>query len=79
MKINGKEVVGDKFAYDSCHKIYICEDVEDEEMMRGYGYLIHDIKYVKQAWEHSCELRFISNAKLTRKYVEQFEQATFGE
>ena len=77
MKINGQQVVGDKFAYDSCHKIYICEDAEDVETMRGYGYGIHDIKYLKQAWEDSCELRFISNAKLTRRYVEQFEQAHF--
>ena len=28
MKINGKEVITNgKFAYDTCHKIYILEDI----------------------------------------------------
>ena len=25
MKINGKQVTGNKFAYDGCHKIYILD------------------------------------------------------
>lgn len=29
MKINGKEVLGTKFAYDGCHRIYIIEDDKD--------------------------------------------------
>ena len=33
MKINGKTVIGDKFAFDGCHKIYICKTVEDENWM----------------------------------------------
>ena len=29
MKINGSEVIGEFFAYDGCHKIYICESDMD--------------------------------------------------
>lgn len=31
MKINNIEVIGKKFAYDNCHKIYVIED-EDEDI-----------------------------------------------
>lgn len=40
MKINNVEVVGNKFAYDGCHKIYIIEDMEDEQKA-----MIVDMKY----------------------------------
>lgn len=43
MKINNVEVVGNKFAYDGCHKIYIIEDMEDEQKAIDCGYEIFNI------------------------------------
>mgnify|MGYP003292173738 CR=1 FL=1 len=74
MKINGTEIKGNKFAYDNCHKIYIIEDNEDIEQANEYGYKIYDIKDLESAYENSCDLRFISNWKLDKSYVEQFEE-----
>lgn len=77
LKINGKEVKGKKFAYDGCHKIYIIEDLEDEKNHIEYGYNILEIDKLIEAYKNSCELRFISNAKLNVSYVGQFEKAIF--
>ena len=77
MKINNIEVVGNKFAYDGCHKIYIIEDEQDEQKARECGYKILDISQLTKTYECSCELRFIHNWKLTKTYVAQFENATF--
>ena len=80
MKINGKQVIGNKFAYDGCHKIYILEDKEDIEDMKNKGYNendIHDIKDIEKIYKSSCSLRFIENWKLTKTYVSQFENARF--
>ena len=79
MKINGNTIEGISVAYDGCHKIYICESIEDEEMMKGWGYKIYPLEQLPEIWENSCSLRFISNAKLDRDYVRQFEEATFNE
>lgn len=77
MKINNKEVIGNKFAYDTCHKIYIIEDEEDLKNAKEIGYKIYDIKDLKEAYENSCPLRFIDNWKLDKCYVAQFENAVF--
>lgn len=77
MKINGKLVIGKQFAYDNCHKIYIIEDKEDLKMAKDYNYKIFPIEDIKSAYENSCELRFISNWKLDKQYVGQFENAKF--
>lgn len=77
MKINNLEVVGNKFAYDGCHKIYIIEDMEDEQKAIDCGYEILDISELVDTYRNSCELRFIHNWKLTKTYVAQFENATF--
>ena len=38
MKINWKEVLGTKFDYDGCHKIYIIEDDKDLLVVKiSYG------------------------------------------
>lgn len=79
MKINGKEVVGNKFAYDGCHKIYIVEDLEDERKAKDLDYSIHHIEEIEDFWKLSCSLRFINNWKLNKMYVAQFEDATFEE
>ena len=41
IKINGIEVVGDYFAYDGCHKIYILEDEKDRLEMLFPIYIYH--------------------------------------
>ena len=56
-------------AWDNCHKIYILMDIEQVDLMRGYGYnpLItneemnpDDMFGLVQEWyEDSCSLRFI--------------------
>lgn len=77
MKINGKKITGDKFAYDSCHKIYICEDEQDMKEAKEDGYELYDIDLIEECYEYSCELKFISNWKLDKKYARQFEPAEF--
>lgn len=77
MKVNGMEIIGSKFAYDGCHKIYIIEDEVDERKALELGYDIFIMDELEDAWNNSCELRFISNWKLNKDYVKQFENATF--
>lgn len=77
MKINGIDVVGTRFAYDGCHKIYIIEDEDDRKEAEEYGYQMLDIAYLVDTWDTSCELKFISNWKLDKQYVAQFEDAIF--
>ena len=72
-----KEIVGNKIAFDDCHKIYIIEDEEDEEQARSYDYDIYDISMLEEIWNKSCGLRFISNWKLDKRYVNQFEEVEF--
>lgn len=43
MKINNVEVIGNRFTYDGCHKIYVIENQEDEQKSRECGYEILDI------------------------------------
>ena len=78
MKINNMEVIGKSFAYDNCHKIYIIEDEEDLKQAQEIGYNILDIEDIKKTYEDSCSLRFISNWKLNKNYVNQFENAEFS-
>lgn len=77
MKVNGKQIIGDKFAYDGCHKIYILEDKIDIADAKYYEYEIKDIETLEETFKNSCPLRFISNWKLTKHYVVQFEDAKF--
>ena len=78
MKINGQQVITNgTFAYDGCHKIYICETEEDCIKAKDIGYNIFDIKLLETAYENSCDLKFISNWKLNKTYVGQFEDAVF--
>ena len=79
MKINNVEVVGNKFAYDGCHKIYIIEDTEDEQKAIDCGYEILNISDLIDTYRNSCELRFVRNWKLDKLYVGQYEIAVFEE
>lgn len=77
MRINNKEVIGDKFAFDGCHKIYIIEDEEDIKEAEEYNYEIFCLEQLQEKYENSCDLKFIYNWKLNKRYVKQFEDATF--
>ena len=80
MKINGKKVIGEHFAYEGCHKMYVCEDQQDiDEVNNSNGYDLVPISELPHVWEISCPLRFISNWKLDKQYVNQFEEAVFEE
>ena len=79
MKVNGKRIYGDAFAYDGCHKIYILEDANDVAEAEFYEYKVMYIEGLKDVFENSCPLRFISNWKLTTHYVVQWENAVFTE
>lgn len=78
--VNGKEIKGDKFVYDGCHKIYIIEDYEDlvscqelwGELVNGRD--IFDIGLLEDYYNNSCPLKFISNWKLDTEYVKQDEE-----
>jgi hypothetical protein len=81
MKINGKEVTAKKFAFEGCHKIYVIDTPEEEAQALKYGYNIYPIEEIKEAYEGSCSLKFISNWPMNDddfvSYVAQFEKATF--
>lgn len=76
MTINDETVSATEFAYDGCHKIYLIEDMQDRYEADGQ-YSIFPISKLKEAFDDSCELRFITNWKLSKNYVEQFEEAVF--
>ena len=75
MRINGQNVIGNKFAYDGCHKIYICEDNKDIEEAKEIGYDLYDISLLGEYYVNSCELRFINNWQLDKCYAEQGKTA----
>ena len=77
MLINKQEVQGSKFAFDGCHKIYVCETVDDEEAAEDSGYEIRPIQRIERAFINSCSLRFISNWALDKHYVRQGDHAVF--
>ena len=77
MFINGKKVKGKFFAYDGCHKIYVCENNKNCREALASGYKILPINELQTTYENSCELRFIRNWNLTKQYVTQFENAEF--
>jgi hypothetical protein len=72
MKINGEIIRAKEFAFDGCHKIYICESASESEEAMQSGYVILPIDQLESTYERSCELRFISNWKLDKSFVEQF-------
>ena len=77
MKINGKTITAKHFAYDGCHKIYLIDSDDDKYESSDCGYDILPISQLKNKFETSCGLQFISNWKLTKDYIKQFEVADF--
>ena len=76
VKINGKVVSGIGVGFEGCHKIYILENEEDKKLLIDYGYEIYKLKQLKDIWECSCPLRFISSVDLKTTFVEQCSNAT---
>jgi hypothetical protein len=77
MKINGEKITAKEFAYDGCHKIYLIESKDDREEARDCEYDIHPISSLREVFNKSCGLQFISNWKLSKRYVDQFQDACF--
>ena len=77
MQINNIEVIGDCFAYDGCHKIYILESEKDKKEAIEIGYDILPLYRLESTFRNSCGLQFISNWSLDKQYVGQFEEAIF--
>lgn len=77
MLINKQEVQGSTFAFDGCHKIYVCGAAGDEEAAGEVGYEIRPIAQIERAFINSCPLRFISDWALDKHYVRQGEHAAF--
>ena len=75
--INGVLVNGASFVYDNCHKIYIIEDLEDVKSVYevwGENEVFYKLEDLEDAYNNSCPLRFISNWKLDKQYVKQWEE-----
>ena len=79
MKINGQEITAKAFAFDGCHKIYLCDNRKDETAAVQMGYEVFPISELPAAYDGSCGLRFISNWALDKQYAAQFEDAVFTE
>jgi uncharacterized ParB-like nuclease family protein len=77
MKINGQKTPAKAFAFDGCHKIYLCDRSEDEKAAVEAGYEVHPISELPAVYDCSCGLRFVSNWALDKDYVAQFEDAVF--
>ena len=48
-----------RVAYDSCHKIYLTRNPEEEAEAAGYGYELHGVEELPEIWESACPLRYI--------------------
>ena len=75
--INNVLVNGVAFVYDNCHKIYIIESIADVENVLdvwGNNETFYRLEDLEDIYNNSCSLRFISNWKLDKQYVTQFEE-----
>lgn len=74
MKEKIDNIKGIGFVFDNCHKLYVCEDTEDFEKAKEFGYdTLYPMEDLYVAFINSCPLRFISNWKLTEQFVKQCE------
>lgn len=78
VKIGSEKSIAKHFAFDHCHKIYLCEDKQDIKKAKKYGYEIYDIYLLDWAWDMSCSLRFISNMKLNKDFIPQSENKSIN-
>lgn len=77
MLINGIPANQKLFACDNDYKIYLLDDIDDVAEAIKLGYQIKNIELLERVYEESCELRFISNWKLSISYATQYEKAIF--
>ena len=78
MKINGKNIKAQLFAYDGCHKIYILETKNDIVAAANAEYRILPMRYIQETYAKSCNLRFIDFWNENKpSIVPQFEAASF--
>lgn len=73
VNINGTDYQCKGFAYDGCHKIYLCMNDNDINEAKNMGYDICDVDVLWTCYEDSCSLRFIDTWKLDC-IVPQFEE-----
>ena len=78
VSVNGVPVTGQTFAYDGCHKIYVCESPSDEAEASAGGYSILPIEQIEDTFWNSCGLEFIENWSLTKSFVRQGDDARFA-
>lgn len=71
--INDHTTQAKEFGYDGCHKIYLCDTPEGKAELVELGYDLYPIESLDAIYHESCGLRFISDAKLTKRYIHQFE------
>ena len=69
--INDTRIQADEFAWDGCHKLYIVTDQDSRDELEGYGYKFFPIAELKECWDLSCALKFISDASLSQSYIPQ--------
>lgn len=81
MRINGKIVPTcvKNFAFDGCHKIYLCKSSEEEQEAVANGYELFPIDRLPSVYASGCRLRFISTWDLAESFVDQSEDAKFSE
>lgn len=79
VEINGALVQTDEFGWDECHKIYLVTTEEGRKELLDLGYRLYPIRELRDCWEKSCSLRFISSADLTTTFVQQGHKATIKE
>ena len=78
MKVNGRFLTScGCFAYDGCHKIYVCETKKEAMKMLDMGYELRPIENLERVYKESCPLKFISSADLTFDYCPQCRKARF--
>jgi hypothetical protein len=80
-KLDLIEKSGWKIAYDGCHKLYFLQNEAQLESAQSYDYEIHSSSELKQLWENSCPLRFVTkwgldgNGSFAHEWnIEQFEE-----
>lgn len=72
------KIKANKFAFDTCHKIYIIENDNQEKNALKLGYEIKPIKELINTYNNSCSLKFISYWDLRKnKIVKQFQKDLF--
>lgn len=78
LHINDQKITAKKFAWDTCHKIYLIDTKKDEKTYLEYEYELFPIEELEDAYARSCSLRFISHGNLDLpNVVNQFETAVF--